>query len=309
MTEGQNPGLWSSRGQILPAGALCRRVSSSPDCSVGELVLEQHYFPNVELSDVMFRRHAVVITLSEYPIACEYKKQGRFRSFLKTRGSISIFPSHRPFSLRLDIGPQKAGRSILLGLDPIFMNEVATEANLNPDHLELVEQRRETDPALLHVARALQNGIRTGDSWDPLYREALSRALTVHLLREYCSVKPEINCREAGLPPDKLKRALGYIQDRLDTELSVAGIAHAVSISPYHFMRLFKKSTGKSPHQYVIEERVRKAKDLLATGKMSVCEAAYRVGFVDQSHLTRHFKRVFGLPPKALLLGHQGKSL
>ena len=80
-------------------------------------------------------------------------------------------------------------------------------------------------------------------------------------------------------------------------------------MSPYHFMRLFKKSTGKSPHQYVIEARVRKAKDLLATGKLSVCEAAYRVGFVDQSHLTRHFKRIFGLPPKALLLAHQGKSL
>jgi AraC family transcriptional regulator len=239
----------------------------------------------------------------------QYKKQGHFRRFLKTRGSISIFPSHRPFSLRSDNGAQKFGRSILLSIDPIFLNEVATELNLNPDHLELVEQRRETDPALLHVARALQSGIGTGDFWDPLYREALSRALTIHLVREYCSGKPEINCREPDLPPDKLKRALGYIQDRLETELSVAGIAHAVSMSPYHFMRLFKKSTGKSPYQYVIEARVRKAKDLLATGKFSVCEAAYRVGFVDQSHLTRHFKRIFGLPPKALLLAHQGKSL
>jgi AraC family transcriptional regulator len=271
--------------------------------------MEQLYFPNLELSDVMFRRHVVVITMNEQPIACEYRKQGRFRRFLKIKGSISIFPSHCPFSLRLDNGAQKSGISILLALDPIFLKQVATEVNLNPDRLELVEQRRQSDPALLHVARALQSGIGTGDFLDPLYREALSRALAIHLLREYCSGKPEINCREPGLPPDKLKRALGYIQDRLDTELSVAGIAHAVSMSPYHFMRLFKKSTGKSPHQYVIEARVRKAKDLLATGKFSVCEAAYRVGFVDQSHLTRHFKRIFGLPPKALLLAHQGKSL
>jgi AraC family transcriptional regulator len=309
MAEGQKSGVWGSRGQILPTDALCRRAIFSPDPSVSELVLEEHYFRNIELSDVMFRKHAVIITLSEHPIVSEYKKHGRFRSFLKTRGSISIVPSHRPFSLRLDVGPQKSGRSILLALDPIFMNEVATEANLNPDHLELVEQRRETDPALLHVARALQNGISTGDGCYPLYREALSRALAIHLLRGYCSVKPEINCREAGLPPDKLKRVLGYIQDRLETELSVAGIANAVSMSPYHFMRLFKKSTGKSPHQYVIEERVRKAKDLIATGKLSVCEAAYRVGFVDQSHLSRHFKRVFGLPPKALLLADHGKSM
>lgn len=308
MTEAQHTDVCNLRGQVLHANALFRRIVYSPSQSVNELVLEQHCCPNIELSDAMFRRHALIITLSEQPIASEYKKQGRYRSFLKTRGSISIFPSHRPFSLRLDPGAQKFVTAILLALDPIFLNEVATEVNLNPDHLELVEQRRESDPAIFHVASALQNAIGTGDFLDPLYREALSRALAIHLLREYTSAKPKINYREAGLPPDKLKRALGYIQDRLETELTVAGIAHAVAMSPYHFMRLFKKSTGKSPHQYVIEARVKKAKDLLAAGNFSVCEAAYRVGFVDQSHLTRHFKRIFGLPPKALLLADQGKS-
>jgi AraC family transcriptional regulator len=63
----------------------------------------------------------------------------------------------------------------------------------------------------------------------------------------------------------------------------------------------FKESTGQSPYHYVVEVRVRKAKDLLTTGKFTISEAAYHVGFVDQSHLTRHFKRVFGLPPKTLL--------
>src|SRR5260221_82315 len=99
----------------------------------------------------------------------------------------------------------------------------------------------------------------------------------------------------------KLVRAVEYIQDQLDTDLTVSGIAQAVSMSPYHFMRLFKESTGQSPHQYVIEARVRKAKELLTTGKFTISEAAHHVGFVDQSHLTRHFKRVFGMPPKTLL--------
>jgi AraC family transcriptional regulator len=62
-------------------------------------------------------------------------------------------------------------------------------------------------------------------------------------------------------------------------------------MSPYHFARLFKESTGLSPYQYVIEARVRKAKELLTTGKFTISEAAYHVGFVDQSHLTRHFKK------------------
>jgi AraC family transcriptional regulator len=103
------------------------------------------------------------------------------------------------------------------------------------------------------------------------------------------------------LPREKLVRAIEYIQDHLDTDLTVSRIAQAVYISPYHFTKLFKQSTGQSPYQYVVEARVRKAKELLTTGKFTIGEAAFQVGFVDQSHLTLHFKRVFGLPPKTLL--------
>ena len=104
-------------------------------------------------------------------------------------------------------------------------------------------------------------------------------------------------------------RVIEYIQDQLDTDLAVSGIAQAVYMSPYHFTRLFKESTGQSPHQYVVEARVRKAKELLTTGKFTISEAAYHVGFVDQSHLTRHFTRVFGLPPKRLLSRRRPESV
>jgi transcriptional regulator GlxA family with amidase domain len=56
-------------------------------------------------------------------------------------------------------------------------------------------------------------------------------------------------------------RAVEYIQDQLDTDLTASGIAQAVGLSPDHFTRLFKESTGQSPHRYVVEARVRKAKE------------------------------------------------
>jgi AraC family transcriptional regulator len=96
-------------------------------------------------------------------------------------------------------------------------------------------------------------------------------------------------------------RAVQYIQAQLNADLTVSGIAQSVGLSSDHFTRLFKESTGQSPYRYVVEARVRKAKELLTTGKFTISEAAHHVGFVDQSHLTRHFKRVFGLPPKTLL--------
>ncbi|MBV8213673.1 MAG: helix-turn-helix transcriptional regulator [Verrucomicrobia bacterium] len=72
-------------------------------------------------------------------------------------------------------------------------------------------------------------------------------------------------------------------------------------MSPDYFTRLFKAATGKSPHQFIIDARVSKARQLLERGNISISEAAYEVGFVDQSHLTRQFKRAFGLPPRAFL--------
>jgi len=103
------------------------------------------------------------------------------------------------------------------------------------------------------------------------------------------------------LPRAKLVRAIEYIRDQLDADLTVSGIARAVGMGPDHFAKLFKESTGRSPYRFVVEARARKAKELLSTGKFTISEAAHLVGFVDQSHLTRHFKRVFGLPPKRLL--------
>jgi AraC family transcriptional regulator len=134
-----------------------------------------------------------------------------------------------------------------------------------------------------------------------LGQETVWSALAVHLLRKYSAAVPVPKKQYGKLPREKLVRAVEYIQDQLGTDLTVSGIAQAVYMSPYHFTRLFKESTGQSPYQYVVEARVRKAKELLTTGKFTIIEVAHCVGFADQAHLTRHFKRVFGLPPKRLL--------
>jgi AraC family transcriptional regulator len=190
---------------------------------------------------------------------------------------------------------------LFLALDPVFISRVAEGLELDSDRIEVIEQRRSTDHTLHHIAMALRAGVQTGDALDRMYGEALSTALAAHLLREYGAAVPGPKRQYGRLPRKKLARAVEYVQDQLDADLTVSGIAQEVGMSPDHFTRLFKESTGQSPHQYVVEARVRKAKELLTTGKFTISEAAFHVGFVDQSHLTHHFKRVFGLPPKRLL--------
>lgn len=72
-------------------------------------------------------------------------------------------------------------------------------------------------------------------------------------------------------------------------------------MSTYHFARLFKQSIGVTPHQYVIRCRVARAKHLLLQGELNIAEVAKSVGFFDQSHLTKHFKRLVGVTPKTIL--------
>jgi AraC family transcriptional regulator len=292
--------LWRIKEEFLPGNALSRVVLSSVGTRWNDILLEQHHLPSSELADLTYKRHVVAINIGQSS-TWEFKKDGRFRRFFKARGAISFFPSHQPFSGRLKVAKGVFANVLFVALDPLFVSRIAEGLELDADRIELIEHRRASDPTLHHIALALRAGVQSGDALDRMYGEALSTALAVHLLREYGAAVLEPKRQHGGLPREKLVRAVEYIQDQLDTDLTVSGIAQAVGMSPDHFTRLFKESTGQSPYRYVVEARVRKAKELLTTGKFTISEAAYHVGFVDQSHLTRHFKRIFGLPPKRLL--------
>jgi len=308
MNDPRTISFWRTNGELLPANPFSRVVLSSASTKWSDVVVEEHCYPRSGLTDVMFKRHVIAINIG-HSNTSEFKKEWRFRRIVKTRDEICLFPSDQPFSCRPNVERGVMANALLLALDPVFVSRIAEGLESHSDRIELIEQRRSTDPTLQHIAMALRAGVQSGAALDRMYGEALSTALAVHLLCEYgvAVLRPK---RQYGrLPPKKLARAVQYIQDQLDADLTVSGIARAVGMSPDHFTRLFKKSTGQTPYAYVVETRVRKAKELLTTGKLTISEVAHHVGFVDQSHLTRHFKRVFGLPPKKLLSRRKPESV
>jgi AraC family transcriptional regulator len=101
----------------------------------------------------------------------------------------------------------------------------------------------------------------------------------------------------AGLTRLRLRRALDYIQANLDGDIHLDDLAAAVGLSPFHFARLFKVSTGSTPHQYLLQRRLEHAKELLRSPEASVSQVALESGFADQSHLTNVFRRFIGITP------------
>jgi len=107
---------------------------------------------------------------------------------------------------------------------------------------------------------------------------------------------------EAGapaLPWGRVRRVTEYIEQNLDKELRLAELAALVCMSPFHFARLFKVSTGESPHRFVIRQRIARASAFLAQPELSVAEIGRRVGFRTPSHFTTVFRRVSGTTPSS----------
>ena len=101
-----------------------------------------------------------------------------------------------------------------------------------------------------------------------------------------------------GLPPRRLQRVFSHIRENIATELGVAELAQVAGMSQYYFSKLFKMSTGTTPHQYVMRQRVEKAQEHLRESKLPLAEVAEKVGFETQSHFTSVFRRVAGITPK-----------
>ena len=105
--------------------------------------------------------------------------------------------------------------------------------------------------------------------------------------------------RTATLSRRQLRLAVEYVRANLTQDIGLEDIAGAAGMSPFHFARLFKNTTGMSPYRYLMRARVEQAKALLRNGEQSLARIAAELGFADQSHMTTVFRRFAGTTPKA----------
>jgi RpiB/LacA/LacB family sugar-phosphate isomerase len=104
--------------------------------------------------------------------------------------------------------------------------------------------------------------------------------------------------QEFGMPPRRLARVVEYIRNHLDQPLAVSALCRLAEMSQSHFSKLFKRSTGLAPHQFVLQERINRSKELLRQGNTKIVEIALGVGFENQAHFTTVFGNFVGMTPR-----------
>ncbi len=192
-----------------------------------------------------------------------------------------------------------SGGVVMLGFEPGIFNRAIYDL-VEPEKVELAPHFATPDPLICQLGLTLKAELESDGLGSKLYAETIANLLAVHLLQHYSIQKPVIKNYTGGLPKYKLQQVIDYINAYLEQSLGLEELAQVVQMSPAYFSRLFKQSTGLAPHQYLIQCRVYRAKELLIKGN-AIADVAYKVGFANQAHLNYHFKRLLGVTPKAVL--------
>lgn len=277
--------------QILPRPAL----RSSANLGWSGIYVQQHQQPAWETTEYAHTKHMLLIHNSNLTIQAERWFDGhRQQEQLGSGNNIVIVPAavlHRanwnqesPFSL--------------LFLEPDYLIQVARES-VTVDRVQLIAHAAMHDPLIDQIGRSLAAELEINQVQSRLFADSLAIALSIHLLRHYSDWQQPLREDTGGLSQRKLQQAMAYINDHLANDLTINAIANELEMSQYYFSRLFKQSTGVSPYQYVMQQRIKRAKYLLRTTSLSVVAIAAQVGFSSQNQLTIQFRKFTGTTPSA----------
>jgi AraC family transcriptional regulator len=259
--------------------------------------LEHYLLPVGELPEHKHSEHVVMISLTE-------GARGEIRTASGTRicgnqhrGNVCVLPSGLAHTARLETHSEH----LAIYLDPSIVRRAASES-LGSGNFEVMEKCISSDEVVSSIGKALLGELESQGLSGRLYAESLANVLAVHLLRHYTTGGSDPQRTSGGLSPHTLKHVMDFVAENYSTDVRLAELANVAGMSEFHFSREFKRSTGTTPHQYLIKFRVEQAKALLAKAELPLAEVGLQSGFSHQSHFTRLFRRLTGTTPQSYRL-------
>ena len=265
-----------------------------------DIQLEHLQYPPGEGTVHSPDHHTVFVSLTPRPIQYHQAQDGQAHEGLYRHGDFTITPADLAFFARW----QGTENCLKLQVSDRWLRAVAQETLTGgSDRLTLVPTFQSRHGQIAAIATLMLTELQHQQSGGALYLDSLTQALAVQLLRQHGSTQPTLPQYAGGLPTYQLRQVLDYVDAHLTQDIKLADLAQLLDMSPFHFGRMFKQAIGVSPHQYVIQQRVERAKRLLSQRDRAIIDIALDCGFSSHSHLTKQFRQLTGMTPKAFRQG------
>ena len=172
--------------------------------------------------------------------------------------------------------------------------------------VELHPRWKMTDARLSSLLAAVNSERVAGFPSGRLFLDSVEQALAAALVNGYAVRHGPVRAYRGGLSPARLRRVKELVHAKMEDELRLHELAQSVGLSTAHFSEMFRKSTGETPHQFVLRLRVERAKEMLRSAESRVLDVAIACGFKTQQHFARVFRQLCGASPTEYRIEFQG---
>jgi AraC family transcriptional regulator len=188
---------------------------------------------------------------------------------------------------------------LLFLMEPAYVAAQLESRGLPSERAELRDLPPRPDIGLFQSGTLLADALSRGLAGDELYCEILIDAMVTRIVTRHATLTSGRTPYRESLSPAKLRALVDFIEGNLASPLRLPDLAAAAALSQAHLARAFRNAIGISLHRYVLQRRLRLARDLLSASNDSVQSVATQCGFANDAHLSKAYKRVFGMTPAA----------
>ncbi|MBV5293547.1 MAG: helix-turn-helix transcriptional regulator [Curvibacter lanceolatus] len=211
-------------------------------------------------------------------------------------GEVLVLPANTPSYWQSEL-PRD---NLHLDLSPQWLERVHG-APLGPDALRSCFGVQ--DRLLADITRTLITSLADNSSLQPRFADGMAMSVAVHLLEHYRAPGSQAP-RPSGLSRRQLQTVAELVNAHLHRAVTLQEMAEACQLSPYHFSRSFKFSTGLTPHRYVLQCKMERALERLRHSRKPIADIAIELGFATASHFSKRFLNHWGQTPSALRRAH-----
>jgi AraC family transcriptional regulator len=294
MTIEQTTVILDDSGELWQWQSQCQDRKDSFHLPWDDFYIAVNSCQNLELPPNKISNFLVSVHRSQQ-ISADCWVDNRWEEYRIKTGSVSFQAAESIWGFKTNYKIQVLN----LCIAPQRWNQALTKI-VGDEVVELVNFRGKDDPLLARTVESLYADMLAECPQGKMYGEVLVDAIVAHLLRHYRvrDVTMTIGDR-GGLSPQRLQKCLDYIEAHLEEDIPLQEMAELVGMSQYHFARMFKQSVSIAPHQYIIQQRIERAKKLLLNRNMTILEVSKNCGFNNPSHFNRHFVKIVNMTPSA----------